>query len=211
MSDPVMESSSLIQCFEYTEKLIIQKTPFKLDIKLSNGFVFNMSWDEDRRPKPLKDLKKSPSTIEKNLDKKQRYIQGKQSKEELKADKSTVKHKTKIEIKCEECNIIVNSKNQLESHKFQKHKTNEIFRCQYCKEDLKSKKDLKEHIKLHKTEENEQRSSRYEISQKQIEEQRQKDIESHNDIEELLRQCRRDMFDDNDEDDEAYVDSDSEE
>ena len=211
MSDPVMESSSLIQCFEYTEKLISQKTPFKLDIKLSNGFVFNMSWDEDRRPKPLKDLKKSPSTIEKNLDKKQKYIQGKQSKEELKADKSTVKHKTKIEIKCEECNIIVNSKNQLESHKFQKHKTNEIFRCEYCKEDLKSKKDLKEHIKLHKTEENEQRSSRYEISQKQIEEQRQKDIESHNEIEELLRQCRRDMFDDNDEDDEVYVDSDSEE
>ena len=70
---------------------------------------------------------------------------------------------------------------------------------------------MKEHIKLHKTEENEQRSSRYEIAQKQIEEQRQKDIESHNDIEELLRQCRRDMFDDNDEDDEAYVDSDSEE
>ena len=138
-----MESSSLIQCFEYTEKLIGQKTPFKLDIKLSNGFVFNMSWEEDRRPKPLKDLKKSPSTIEKNKDRKQKYIQEKQSKEDLKVDKSTVTQKTKIEIKCEECNIIVNSKNQLESHKFQKHKTNKIFRCKYCKEDLKSKKGFK--------------------------------------------------------------------
>ena len=88
-----------------------------------------MSWDEDKRPKPHKDLKKSPSTIEKNMDRKQKYIQEKQSKKGLKADNSTVTQKTKIKIMCEECNIIVNSKNQLESHKFQKHKTNEIFRC----------------------------------------------------------------------------------
>ena len=123
--------------------------------------------------------------------------------------------KTKIEIKCEECNIIVNSKNQLESHKFQKHKTNKIFRCKYCKEDLKAKKDLKEPIKLHKTEENQQGSSRCKSSEKQnetIQEQRQKDIESHEEIEELLRQCRKDMLDvDDDEDDEDYIDSDSEE
>ena len=79
-----MESSSLIQCFEYTEKLISQKTPFKLDIKLSNGFVFNMSWDEDKRPKPHKDLNKSSSTIEKKMDRKQKYIQEKQSKKGLK-------------------------------------------------------------------------------------------------------------------------------
>ena len=59
MSTSVMESSSLIHCFEYTGKLISQKTPFKLDIKLPNGFVFNMSWDDDRIPKACKDLKKS--------------------------------------------------------------------------------------------------------------------------------------------------------
>ena len=64
MSEPVLESSSLIQCFEYTEKLISKKTPFKLDIKLPNGFVFNMSWDDDRSMKPIKHVKKSSSTME---------------------------------------------------------------------------------------------------------------------------------------------------
>ena len=106
----------------------------------------------------------------------------------------------------------MNSKNQLESHKFQNHKTNEIFSCGYCKEDLKSKKGLKEPIKLHKTEENEQRNSKCKISEgrnETIQEQRQKDIGSHNEIEELLRQCRKDMLDDDD--DEVYIDSDSEE
>ena len=80
MSTPVMESSSLIQCIEYTEKLINQKTPFKLDIKLPNGFVFNMSWDDDRIPKACKDLKKSPSTLEKNMARKQKYLQEKTQK-----------------------------------------------------------------------------------------------------------------------------------
>ena len=110
----------------------------------------------------------------------------------------------------------MNSKNQLESHKLEKHKTNEIFSCEYCKEDLKYKKGFKEPIKLHKTEENEQRSSKCKISESQnetIQEQRQKDIKSHNETEELLRQCRKDMLDDDDddEDDEVYIDSDSEE
>ena len=67
-----MESSSLIQCFEYTEQLISQKTPFKLDIKLPNGFIFNISWDDDKIPKACKDLKKSPSTLEKNMARKQK-------------------------------------------------------------------------------------------------------------------------------------------
>ena len=192
--------------------MISQKTPFKLDIKLSNSFVFNMFWDKDKRPKPLKDLKKSPSTIEKNMDRKQEYIQEKQSKKGLKVDKNNVTQKTQIKIKCDECNIIVNSNNQLELHKFLKHNTNEIFRCEYCKEDLKSKKDLKEPNKSHKTEENEQCSSKCKSSENQnetIQKQRQKDIESNNEIEELLRQCRKALLDD--EDDEVSIDSDSKE
>ena len=204
MSDPVLESLSFIQCFEYTEKLIIQKTPFKLDIKLPNGFVFNMSWDEDSKQKPRKVLKKSPSTLEKNMARKQKYFQEKQSKEELKVDKNTVKQKTKqIEIKCEECNLKVNSKKQLESHKFQKHKTNDKFKCEYCNKDHLSKSYLKDHMELHKLEENEQHTSRYKSFEKPnetLEEQKRKDIESHNEIEELLRECRKDMLDDSEDD-----------
>ena len=86
-----MESLSLIQCFEYTEKLISQKTSFKLDIKLPNGFVFNMSWDDDRIPKSCKDLKKSPSTLEKNMARKQKYLQEKNSKED---NQNTAKDRT---------------------------------------------------------------------------------------------------------------------
>ena len=63
--------------------------------------------------------------------------------------------------------------------------------------------------------ENEKGSSRCKSSEKQnetIQELRQKDIERHNEIEELLRQCRKDMLDDDDdEDDEVHIDSDSEE
>ena len=126
-----MESSSLIQCFEYTEKLISQKTPFKLDIKLPNGFVFNMSWDDDIIPKACTDFKKSPSTLAKNMARKQKYLQERNAMED---HKHTAKDKTlQIEIRCEECNLKVNSKKQLHSHKLQKHKTNKIVMCEYCK------------------------------------------------------------------------------
>ena len=65
---------------------------------------------------------------------KQKYIQKKQSKEELKVDNNTVKQKAlPIEIKWEECILNVNSKKQLESHKFQKQMINQIFRCEFCK------------------------------------------------------------------------------
>ena len=63
MTDPVLESSSLIQCLNYTEKLISKNMPFKLDIKLPSGFLFNISWNDDKDTKQSKDLKKSPSTI----------------------------------------------------------------------------------------------------------------------------------------------------
>ena len=141
-----MESPSLIQCFEYTEK-----TPFKLDIKLPNGFVFKMGWDDDINPKSCKDLKKSPSTLEKNMARKQKYLHEKNSKEDL---KNTAKDKTmENEIRCEECNLKVNSKKQLQSHKLQKHKTNKIFRCEYCKKYHAYKNDCQDHVETHKLKE----------------------------------------------------------
>ena len=46
-----------------------------------------MSWDDDRSPKPSKDLNKSAPTLEKKHGKKTKYIQDKKSMEELKTDK----------------------------------------------------------------------------------------------------------------------------
>ena len=152
-----MESSSLIQCFEYTAKLISQKTPFKLDIKSPNGFVFNMSWNYDRIPKACKDLKKSPSTLEKNMARKQKYLQERNLKEN---HKNTAKDKTwQNEIRCEKCNLKVNSKKQLKSHELQKHKTNKIFMCEYCKKDHAYKHDCQDHVEAHNLKEHEQHCS----------------------------------------------------
>ena len=208
MSDPVMETSSLFQCFEYTEKLISKKTPFQLDIKLPNGFVFNMSWDDDRSMKPSKHVQKSSSTMEKNLARKQKYMQEKKEKEEeLEIDKNIVKQKpVKHDIKCEVCNLNVNSKKQLESHKLQKHKVNDIFSCEYCKKDHTTKTDLKKHMELHKLEENEHYRNWYN-SNEAFEERKQKDFQDFDDIEKLLKECEKDM---RDEDHEDYNDSDGE-
>ena len=47
---------------------------------------------------------------------------------------------------------------------------------------------------------------------KQLKNKGRKTLKAKNEIEELLRQCRKDMHDnDDDEDDEVYIDSDSEE
>ena len=107
---------------------------------------------------------------------------------------------------CEECNLKVNSKNQLHSHKLQKHKTNKICMCEYCKKDDIYKHDSQDHIETHKIKEHEQPSSQYNfttILKKQngaLEEMKQKDIKDHNNIEKLLEECRKDMLDDNDDD-----------
>ena len=94
----------------------------------------NMSWDDDIIPKACTDFKKSPSTLAKNMARKQKYLQERNSKED---HKHTAKDKTlQIEIRCEECNLKVNSKKQLHSHKLQKHKTNKIVMCEYCKKKI---------------------------------------------------------------------------
>ena len=88
---------------------------------------------------------------------KQIYLQEKNSKED---HKNNAKDKTlKNEIGCEECNLKVNLKKQLHSHKLQEHKTNKIFMCEYCKKDHAYKQDCQHHMETHKLKEHEQHSS----------------------------------------------------
>ena len=65
--------------------------------------MFNISWNDDEGTKQSKDLKKSFSTIEKNTMRKNKVVQEKKLLE---------KHKKEIDfvIKCEKCNLKVNSK-----------------------------------------------------------------------------------------------------
>ena len=70
-------------------------------------------------------------------------------------------------------------------------------------------------MEIHKLKEHEQHSSQGNFTtalKKQsdaFEEMRQKDIKDHNDIEKLLEECRKDMLEDDDDDD-LYSDTESE-
>ena len=166
MTDPVLESSSLMQCLKYTEKLISKNMPFKLDIKLPNGFVFNMSWNDDKETKQRKDLMKSPSTLKRNFARKKKFLQEKKPTNKHETESNIVKEReVQKVIKCQECNLKVNSEKQLESHKLKKHKIIEMLRCEYGENKVTSKNYLKEHIEMHIQDENGQHGSQYNSEQ----------------------------------------------
>ena len=209
MSDPVLENSSLIHCLDITEKLISKNVPFKLDIKLPNGFVFNISWNDEKDTKHSKDLKKSPSTLERNMARKNRFIQEKKHSEK---HKTVVKEKEidKV-IKCEKCNIKVNSKKQLESHKLKKHQNrcendetmmkhkntkHSMNKCNECGKLCRYSHELQNHMK----------EDHFNINDINLNSTQ----EEHDYIEKLLEECEKDMLDD-DIDDEEYSDSESDE
>ena len=84
--------------------------------------------------------------------------------------------------------------------------------CEYCKKDHAYKHDCQDHVEAHKLKEHEQPVQSYYNFEKQndaFEEMKKKDIKDHHDIEKLLEECRKDMLDDEDED-ELYSDSESE-
>ena len=97
----------------------------------------------------------------------------------------------------------------------QKHKTNKILRCDYCKTDHAYKNYCQDHVATHKLKEHEQHSSQCNFTtilktqNYAFEEMKQKYIKDHNNIEKLLEECRKDMLND-DENDEVYSDSESE-
>ena len=135
--------------------------PFKLDIKLPSGFVFNISWNDDKDTKQRKDFMKSPSSLKRNIARKIKFIQEKKHTNKHETESNIVKEREIHNvIKCQECNLKVNSEKQLESHKLKKHKIIETLRCEYCENSFTSINDLKEHIEKHKQDENGQHNSK---------------------------------------------------
>ena len=104
--------------------------------------------------------------LRKNMARKQKYLQEKNSKEDL---KNTAKNRIlQNEIRCEKCNLKVNSNEQLNSHELQKHKTNNICMCEYCKKDDTYNHDFQDHVETHKLKEHEQPSSQCNFENKMM-------------------------------------------
>ena len=90
----------------------------------------------------------------------------------------------------------------MEKHMVTKHKFNKIVSCEYCKPHCTFKNDMKDHREIHKLEQNELQKSQenriksIEEQMAAFEEEKQNDIQSHKDIEKLLKECEEDMRDD---------------
>ena len=93
---------------------------------------------------------------------------------------------------CDKCNYRCTITKTLTKHKETKHKISNIFRCEYRNKDHESRNCIKDCMKL---------------QNEAFEEQKKRDIESFESIEKLLKECERDMLDD---DDNAEIDSNSE-
>ena len=80
-----------------------------------------------------------------------------------------------------------------------KHKFNLIIICEYCKTHCTSENDMKDHMKIHKLEQNKlQNCQENQIKSNEelmaaFEEEKQEDIQSHKDIEQLQKECEEDM------------------
>jgi hypothetical protein len=79
MSDPSslqMESSVLAQCLEYSKQMDSNQKTFKFEVKLSSGFHFNFNALDKEEPKPrtIEVKKKSPSTLRRNAERKQKFL-----------------------------------------------------------------------------------------------------------------------------------------
>ena len=108
MCDPSslrMESSVLTQCLDFSRQMESNQKPFKLEVKLSNGFSFNfnnLDQDESKFRKG-ETKKKSPSTIRRNAAMKQKFIE--------KKDMSSVDNEIpQSSLKCDQCDDEANCK-----------------------------------------------------------------------------------------------------
>ena len=128
---------------------------------------------------------------------------------------------------CDKCNYNCKRTETLAKHMNTNHEINKIYSCEYCKIYHISENDQKDHMELHKQEENGQHSSQgcsnkssekpdqapysdnsFETQNGAFEEMKRRDIKNHNKIEKVLEECRKDLLDDN-EDDEVFSESES--
>ena len=91
--------------------------PFKLEVKLSNGFSFNFNTldQETSKFRTKEAKKKSPSTIRRNAARKQEFL-------DKKKISSVDNELSEISLKCDQCDFKVNCKVKLRKHIEKEHK-----------------------------------------------------------------------------------------
>ena len=119
MSDPIslqMESSVLAQCLEFSKQMDSNQKTFKLEVKLSSGFSFNFNTLDKEEPKSrtVEVKKKSPSTLRRNADRRQKFLEKKNVYSANKELSET--------FKCDQCEYEVNCKVNLRKHIGRKHR-----------------------------------------------------------------------------------------
>ena len=119
MSDPSSlktESSVWAQCLEFTRQMDSNKQSFKFEFKLSNGFSFNFNTlDQEESKSGTKEVKrKSPSTLRRNAERKQKFL-------DKKNISSATKELSESYFQCDQCDYEANCKVGLRKHMEKQH------------------------------------------------------------------------------------------
>ena len=136
-----VEASVLGQCLKFTSKIAKNNKSFTLNLKLSNGFIFNFFNNEKRNSlleNNMKKRKPSPSTLARNKIRMEKFIAMKKASApntntETGREPSTGKDTSNVTLKdseatatitykCDHCDYENNTKKGLSCHIEQKHK-----------------------------------------------------------------------------------------
>ena len=112
-----MNSSLVSQCMDFTKHLVSKGAAFKFSLSLPTGFNFSIDFSQEKLTPPRRPEKKSPSTLKTNSLRKILFLE-KKAMEKLAETQpaGSPAQSTEIEFKCDLCESVYDSKDNLEKH-----------------------------------------------------------------------------------------------
>ena len=135
------------QCLALCQTLASQGQAFTININIHNIFTFSMESKENIPANQGKDKKKSPSTIRRDLLRRQKFLKSKTDQvQTARLDVPAASSEpvtTSITFKCDHCDFIGESKSLVDKHMETIHKE---IQCEYCELKILSVNSMKTHV-----------------------------------------------------------------
>ena len=135
------------QCLALCQTLASQGQAFTININIHNIFTFSMESKENIPANQGKDKKKSPSTIRRDLLRRQQFLKSKTDQvQTARLDVPAASSEpvtTYITFKCDHCDFIGESKSLVDKHMETIHKE---IQCEYCELKILSVNSMKTHV-----------------------------------------------------------------
>ena len=144
-----MNPSLVSQCMDFIKHLASKGAAFKFSLSLPTGFKFSMDFSQEiltpsRGPEKKK---QSPSTLKRNSLRKKQFLEKKAMEKPAGTQPAgSPAQSTEIEFKCDQCEAVYDSKDNLEKHIDETH--TEQLTCKECDNTSTSVKCMTEHEKL---------------------------------------------------------------